>query len=219
VKSTPLLFAGLFASFAVAWCAVIAIPQMQIGNLQPQVDEENADVYPVDISGLSEQGRQVYVAQGCGACHTQLIRDAHMGPDIQREWGARRTVARDYIYDTPVTLGSMRNGPDLSNVGAAKSEDSTRRYINDPRWLYLELYSPRSHEADSIMPPYRYLFKKRKISGEPSPEALPLTGANAVRSGYEVVPTAKARALVAFLLSLDKSHPLKEARATAPAAK
>ena len=62
------------------------------------------------------------------------------------------------------------------------------------------------------MPPFKYLFLKRKISGERSPDALSLTGADAVPSGYEVVPTDKARALVAYLLSLDKSHPLKEAK-------
>lgn len=198
---------------------MIAIPQMQLGNLQPQVDEENADVYPVDISGVAEQGHKVYIAQGCGACHTQLIRDAHMGPDIQRDWGARRTVARDYIYDTAVTLGFMRNGPDLSNIGAPQSDESKRGYIKDPQWLYVQLYNARSHQEDSIMPPFRYLFEKRKISGEVSPEALKLTGADAPPPGYEIVPKAKARSLVAYLLSLDKSHPLKEARGTAPAAK
>ena len=219
MKSTPLLFAGVFASFAAAWCALIAIPQAQIGNLQPQVDEENSDVYPVDISGLSEQGRKVYIANGCGACHTQQIRDAHFGPDVDREWGARRTVARDYIYESPVTLGSLRNGPDLSNVGMVKAEDSRRKSVNDPQWLYAHLYNPRSQVDGSIMPPYRYLFKKRKISGERSPEALTLSGADAVGNGYEVVPKPKARALVAYLISLDKSPPLKEVRGTAPSAK
>ena len=33
---------------------------------------------------------------------------------------ARRTVARDYIFDNPPLLGSSRIGPDLANVGSAK---------------------------------------------------------------------------------------------------
>ena len=210
MKFTPLLVTGVFASFVAAWCALIVIPQMQIGTLQPQVDEENADVYPVDISGLSERGRAVYVANGCATCHTQQIRDAHLGPDVEREWGARRTVARDYIYESPVTLGSIRNGPDLSNLGSPKSEDSKRKYAADPQWLYLHLYHPQSLVEGSIMPPFRFLFKKQKISGERSAEALLLTGPDAVPSGYEVIPTSDAKALVAYLLSLDKSHPLKE---------
>ena len=219
MKFTPLLVTGVFASFAAAWCALIVIPQAQIGHLQPQIDEENADVYPLDIVGLAQQGRSVYVANGCQTCHTQLVRDAHLGPDVAREWGTRPTVARDYIYEMPVTLGSMRNGPDLSNVGAPKSEESKRKYVSDPQWLYQHLYNPRAAVEGSLMPSYRYLFTQHKISGEPSPDALPLTGNDAAPNGYEIVPTSQAKALVAYLLSLDKSHPLKEIKGSAPAAK
>lgn len=219
MKSTSLLFIGVFAAFTVGFCGLILVPQAQIGNLQPQVDEDGADVYPVDISGLPEQGRRAYIANGCIACHTQQVRDAHMGPDVEREWGTRRTAPRDYIYENPAALGSMRNGPDLSNVGAPKADESHRKYVNDPQWLYVHLYNPRSVVEGSIMPSFRFLFDKRKISGQRSDDALTLTGADAVQDGYEVVPTSEARAIVAYLLSLDKSHPLKEVKATAPAAK
>src|ERR1051325_6594821 len=40
-----------------------------------------------------------------------------LGPDMARHWGARRTVAADYLYDTPVQVGNSRLGPDLSNYG------------------------------------------------------------------------------------------------------
>jgi len=219
VKSASWLFIGIFAAFAAGFGGLVLIPQAQIGTLQPQVDEESGDVYPVDVSGLPQQGRQAYVANGCIACHTQQVRDAHMGPDADREWGVRRTVARDYIYESPVTFGSMRNGPDLSNVGAPKADESRRKYVNDPQWLYIHLYNPRSLVEGSIMPPFRFLFEKRRISGQRSGDALSLAGADAVPDGYEVVPTPEAKALVAYLLSLDKSHPLKEVKATAPAAK
>jgi len=213
-----LLFTGLFVSFAAAWWGLILVPQDQIGELQPQVDEESDDVYPVDVGGVREQGRKVYLANGCIYCHTQQVRDAHMGVDIEREWGARRTVSRDYIYETPVTLGTIRNGPDLANTGVTKPGDASRGYLSDPKWHYLHLYHPRALVEDSIMPPFRFLFEKRRIEGDKSPDALELAGADAVPDGWEVVPKPEAKALVGYLLSLNKSHPVKEVKGAAVSA-
>ena len=64
------------------------------------------------------------------------------------------------------------------------------------------------------MPPFRFLFEKRKIVGERSAEALYLSGDDAPPEGYEVVPGPEARALVGYLLSRDKSHPLKEVKSS-----
>lgn len=121
-----------------------------------------------------------------------------LGPDMDRGWGKRRSVAADFIYDTPVMLGSLRVGPDLANVGMR---------LPDPNWQLQHLYAPRSLVKDSPMPPYRFLFEKRKIRGSPSPDALPLHG----EDGYEIVPKSEAQALVAYLLSLRADVPLFEA--------
>lgn len=215
MKPTAVLFGGIFASFAAAACGLVLIPQAQIGNLQPVVDEENSDIYPIAIS---QEGHDAYIANGCFACHTQQVRDAHLGSDIDREWGARRTVARDYIYENTVTLGTIRNGPDLSSAGAPRADDSKRKYILDAQWQYVHLYNPRSVVEGSNMPSFRFLFKKRPISGQRSADALDLTGADAPEDGYEVVPTAEAKHLVAYLMSLDKSHTLPESKVAAPAA-
>lgn len=135
-----------------------------------------------------------------------------VGPDIARGWGIRRSVAADYLYDSTVMLGSQRVGPDLANVGAR---------LPDANWHYRHLYVPRSVVKDSAMPAYPYLFKTRKIEGRPSPDALQLDEGFAPENGYEIVPTDEAKALVAYLLSLNSSTPLFEAPvtvATAPAA-
>jgi hypothetical protein len=50
--------------------------------------------------------------------------------------------------------------------------------------------------------------------GKPSPDAIALTGAWAaeIPEGSEVIPKDDAKALVAYLLSLDQSADLPEAR-------
>jgi hypothetical protein len=69
------------------------------------------------------------------------------------------------------------------------------------------------------MPPYRFLFEKRKISGSPSPEALKLSGESAPEPGFEVVPKPDALALVAYLQSLRADLPLFEAPLPLPGKK
>jgi cbb3-type cytochrome oxidase cytochrome c subunit len=85
-------------------------------------------------------------------------------------------------------------------------------------WHHVHLYSPRSINVDSVMPSYRFLYEARRISDAPSAEALHLTGSDAPRDGWEIVPTFDAKCLVAYLMSLNQSHPLKEVRSAAPAA-
>jgi cytochrome c oxidase cbb3-type subunit II len=85
-------------------------------------------------------------------------------------------------------------------------------------WHHLHLYSPRSVIQDSNMPAYHFLYEKRRISGERSAEALNLSGPNAPDAEWEIVPSYDAKCLVAYLMSLDQSHELKEAKLTsAPA--
>lgn len=129
------------------------------------------------------------------------------GEDIERGWGVRGTVARDYLQDHVVMLGSQRLGPDLANIGVRKP---------DPVWQLKHLYAPASVVEGSTMPPYRFLFEKRRIQQAPSPDALVLQGDLAPEPGFEIVPTDKAKELVAYLLSLKSAVPLFEAPFSAP---
>jgi hypothetical protein len=62
------------------------------------------------------------------------------------------------------------------------------------------------------MPSFKFLYEKRRISGERASDALKLTGADDPGDDWEVIPTYDAKCLVAYLMSLDQSHELKEAK-------
>ena len=79
-------------------------------------------------------------------------------------------------------------------------------------WHHVHLYAPRSVNPDSNMPSYRFLYEKRRIAGERSVEALELSGGDAPPEGWEVVPTYDAKCVVAYLMGLNQSHPLKDVR-------
>src|SRR5205823_9149365 len=122
-----------------------------------------------------------------------------VGSYIARGWGKRRTVAEDFLFDSPVLLGSQRIGPDLANVGARPL---------DAHWHLLHLYAPQLEVKGSTMPPFRFLFEKRKIERMRSADALELPAEFAPSAGFEIIPKREAKELVAYLLSLRADAPI-----------
>src|SRR5437016_8904051 len=103
-------------------------------------------------------------------------------------------------------------------AGARPVQTSGEPPMYSATWHHRHLYSPRRINVDSNMPSYRFLYQMRRISDVPSDDALKFSGSEAPPEGWEIVPTYDAKCLVAYLISLNQSHPLKEVRSAAPAA-
>ena len=218
MKNLPLLFCGIFFSLAFSFSGLILTSHMQLGSLAQTTETlvpsdeddtvlvmaEGELLYPAKPVGLAQQGKDVYISMGCIYCHSQQVRRAEFGADIERGWGPRQTVARDYILQDRVLLGTMRTGPDLAHVGG--------RPLNAD-WHHLHLYNPQITSEGSTMPPYAFFYETREIEGAPSADALqfPPDSEYAPEAGYEVVPTRRAVALVEYLLSLKINYSLPEA--------
>ena len=206
-RSTSILF-GLLAVFLTGWLLVVVIPYLQLGELAPDVDEITQDQTPAAFSGLAEQGRLVYAANGCVYCHTQQVGSGSTTSDIARKLGERRTVARDYLRDRAVYLGVSRMGPDLSNFGARPDDDQGAYHEkkSNADYLYTHFYQPQTISPGTNCPPLRFLFDRRKIVGQPSVESIQLRGSEApAPREEEVVPRSDAKALAAYLLSLKRT--------------
>jgi len=207
MNSGPLLFLGLFVTMACSWLGFVLGSQLQLGG-QTQtttvaVGDAMTQTYPVPEPGDAHQGAEIYRANGCAACHTEVVRPASLGSDIARGWGARRSVAEDYLFEQPVMLGSQRIGPDLANVGTRSETNRILLHLYNPR-------DPRLNTKGSVMPSYRFLFDTRKKGFFPAPDAL-LLPPDAVPKDCEVVPRPAARALAAYLMSLRQTGYLFEA--------
>jgi len=133
-----------------------------------------------------------------------------LGPDMERGWGARLSVAQDYLHDYPVLLGNLRLGPDLANFGARQTN------IAD---IHTQLYDSPRLTMGSLMPPYRFLYELRPITNGAAlpPEAIPLTAADANRPAQVIIPSEDAVALAAYLTSLKADALLFEAPRPKPA--
>ena len=198
MNSGPLLFLGIFVTLASSFWGLLLMPQLKIGR--QQLVDSNGLPYPTR-SGVAKQGEQVYRSLGCAECHTRQVRTRGYGSDFERGWGKRRTVAQDYLQDYPVMLGNVRIGPDLANIGLRQT---------NALWHLVHLYDPKLTSPGSMMPPYQFLFEKRKLAAgkKPSPEALAFEG---LEPGYEIIPSERAHLLVAYLLSQQAEAMLFEA--------
>jgi cytochrome c oxidase cbb3-type subunit 2 len=191
---------------AAAIAALIQLrPELHDGDVKALIANLPAHV----LQGVTKEGADAATKLlNATSAKAQLL-IVPTGPDIARGWGKRRSVAEDFLFDTPAMPGSQRVGPDLANVGAR---------LPDANWHLRHLYAPRMDVKESTMPPYRFLFEKRKIEYRPSPDALVLPPELAPPAGYEIVPTPAARALVAYLLSLRSDAPIFSAPYTTLAA-
>ena len=184
---------------------VAALLQVKPGLTEGEANQLLAELPKTVLAGKTKEEADAVnkVLNASGAKSQVWV--VPVGPDLARGWGLRRSVAEDYLYDNPVMLGSQRIGPDLANVGVR---------LPDSNWHLLHLYAPQFVVKGSKMPPYQFLFEKKKIDRSPSPQALVLPPQLAVEPGYEVVPKPEANALVAYLTSLRSDAPLFSAPVT-----
>jgi cytochrome c oxidase cbb3-type subunit I/II len=112
-------------------------------------------------SPLELAGRDVYIAEGCYACHSQMIRPFRH--EVLRYGEYSRM--EESILDHPYQWGSKRTGLDLARVGG--------KYDN--LWHYLHLMDPRSTSPESNMPTYTH-FKSQTLDPQ-----VTITRMNALR--------------------------------------
>jgi cytochrome c oxidase cbb3-type subunit II len=200
------LAVGVFMTIAASVTGLVIVPNWQFQELKP-IKKADGTQYPVPLYGEQLKGRQVYIDQGCIYCHTQQIRMKGYGADIRRNWGTRRSVPRDYIFEKPHQLGTMRTGPDLASIGSRQPSGV---------WHALHLYDPQITSKGSVMPPFAYLFTALK-EGEALPAGAfpgdviqipPQFHKNGIT---RLVPSDRGKALIEYLKSLNKTFPLPEA--------
>jgi cytochrome c oxidase cbb3-type subunit I/II len=94
---------------------------------------------------LELEGRDLYIREGCNACHTQMIRPFR---DEVKRYG-EYSKAGEFVYDHPFLWGSKRTGPDLHREGGK----------NPDAWHYKHMWNPRETSDGSIMPRYPWLVE------------------------------------------------------------
>jgi cytochrome c oxidase cbb3-type subunit 2 len=193
----------IFLTLAFAWLAFVVGAKNQYGDLDPtsQYLEENgsipkgAELYPMSMPGIAQLGSKEYLSLGCVTCHTQQVRSEIAGFDVERGWGKRPSVPRDYILQKEVLLGHNRVGPDLTNVGL-------RDYSSE--WLHKHLFMPNSIVEGSICQPSPFLYE---TIDEPTGDSIETSIDGEVT---HIKPSIRANRVVAYLQALKQDYELPE---------
>ena len=221
LERKPVLFTVLTFVAILIGGIIEFVPTFLIKSNVPTI----ASVQP--YTPLELAGRDIYIKEGCNACHTQMVRPFR---DETERYAGEYSKAGEFVYDHPFLWGSKRTGPDLHRVGQ-KYPDS---------WHYYHMLDPTSISPGSIMPPYPWLFEQeidkslipgkiaamRKIGvpyadryEEIAIEDYDLQAAKIVETlkgeDIEVLPDTEIVALIAYLQRLGTDIKVNAATATA----
>ena len=114
------------------------IPTFLIKSNVPTI----ASVQP--YTPLELYGRDLYIAEGCYNCHSQMIRPIYAETKRFGEY----SKPGEFVYDHPFQWGSRRTGPDLQREGGKQSGF----------WHVRHFLNPRDINPASVMPAYPWLI-------------------------------------------------------------
>ncbi len=134
---------------AAIWFVLLIVAAASVGGIVEiaplftihETVEAAPDMRP--YTPLELAGRDIYVREGCYACHSQMIRT--LADEVDR-YGPY-SLAVESKYDRPMLWGSKRTGPDLARIGGKYSDI----------WHVTHLNNPRAVVPQSNMPAYPWL--------------------------------------------------------------
>lgn len=152
---------------------------------------------------LELAGRDIYVREGCGNCHSQMVRTLR----FETERYGHYSLAGESVYDRPFLWGSKRTGPDLARVGGRYSDD----------WHRVHLIDPRAVVPESNMPPFSWLAEN-KVDGSDVAMRMgrlqmlgdPYDDAEIAAAPEQLQGKTELDAIVAYLQGLGRHAPRSE---------
>ena len=154
--------------------AVEIIPTLKIDSNVPKL-EAVKPYTPLELAG-----RDLYIREGCNACHSQMIRPFRSETKRYGEY----SKAGEFVYDHPFLWGSKRTGPDLHRLGGKYGD----------LWHYNHMMDPTRTSPGSIMPRYPWLLTN-ELDFEILPKKLSAMQTLGVPYTDDEVNTAKELAL------------------------
>jgi len=142
LERMPVLLSVLSFIVLAIGGAIEIIPTLTVKDNVPVISA----VKP--YSPLELEGRDLYIREGCNACHSQMIRPFR--DEVVRFNGknGQYSKAGEFVYDRPFLWGSKRTGPDLHREGGK----------NPDTWHFKHMLNPRVTSPGSIMPRYPWLI-------------------------------------------------------------
>ncbi len=193
-KRPILLLLLATAAIMVGTIVTMIVPFMSVNTEADRIES----VTP--YTPLQQEGRDIYIREGCNNCHTQTVRP--LVSEVLRY--GEYSKSGEFVYDRPFLWGSKRTGPDLARLGG-KYPDA---------WHYKHMDSPRTMITGSNMPDYGWIKEnlldpqmiQRKMETLNFPYTAEQISALAVKNEMD--------AMVAYLQKLGSDIPWRKAAET-----
>ena len=173
LEGLPLAFAVWVAVAIVVATLFEVIPMFTIKSDIPRI----ATVTP--LTPLECMGRDVYVAEGCVNCHSQMVRPLVAETERYGEY----SKPGESVFDHPFLWGSRRIGPDLAREG-----------VRNPSalWHLRHFNNPVDTSPGSIMPRYPHLLDRPIEFADATASVKALRAVGVPYSEAEVAGAAEA---------------------------
>jgi cytochrome c oxidase cbb3-type subunit I/II len=177
---------------------------------------------------LELAGRDIYIAEGCYNCHSQMIRPIWAETKRYGDY----SKPGEFAYDHPFQWGSRRIGPDLAREGGLRNHAWHVQHMEDPRQLVQQSIMPayphlltRDLDFDGIQArvnamamigvPYGEAVKQGRASEMAREQAAGIAAELEGQGGYAGLADKEILALVAYLqrLGTDINAPAEAAPA------
>jgi cytochrome c oxidase cbb3-type subunit I/II len=139
-ERAPMLFTALTTVAVLVASLFEILPTFLIKSNVPTI----ASVKP--YTPLELAGRDLYIAEGCFNCHSQMVRPFRYETERFGEY----SKPGESVYEHPFLWGSRRIGPDLAREGGKYPD----------LWHVRHFENPRAVTAKSIMPAYAHFLTK-----------------------------------------------------------
>jgi cytochrome c oxidase cbb3-type subunit I/II len=139
-ERAPILFTVLTTVAVIVASLFEILPTFLIKSNVPTI----ASVKP--YTPLELAGRDMYIAEGCFNCHSQMVRPFRYETERFGEY----SKPGESVYEHPFLWGSRRIGPDLAREGGKYPD----------LWHVRHFENPRAVTAKSIMPAYAHFLTK-----------------------------------------------------------
>jgi len=139
-ERAPILFTVLTTIAVIVASLFEILPTFLIKSNVPTI----ASVKP--YTPLELAGRDLYIAEGCFNCHSQMVRPFRYETERFGEY----SKPGESVYEHPFLWGSRRIGPDLAREGGKYPD----------LWHVRHFENPRAVTANSIMPAYSHFSTK-----------------------------------------------------------
>ena len=154
----------------------------------------------IPYTALQQEGRDLYIREGCNNCHTQTVRP--LVSEVLRY--GEYSKSGEFVYDRPFLWGSKRTGPDLARLGG-KYPDA---------WHYQHMESPRSMVPKTNMPDYGWIAEN-PLDPQMIQRKMETLGFHFTAEEIKALEGKNEMdAMVAYMQKLGSDIPWREATAT-----